>query len=65
MENEEGIIVGSKEKPCLVCGKPTKYIDIFSEAHFCSKECFDKFYEEWGGKFKEYVDGVKDGIYIN
>lgn len=40
------IMVGDTEVSCLICGAPTKYIEVFSEAHFCSDECVDKFYEQ-------------------
>lgn len=39
------IMVGNAEKICLMCGTPTKYIEVISEAHFCSDECVSKFYE--------------------
>lgn len=35
-------IIADKEKPCLICGKLTKNIDI-SEAMICSQECMNKF----------------------
>lgn len=47
------IMVGNTEKRCLMCGCPTKYIDVVSEAHFCSDECVDKFYEELSGSAEE------------
>lgn len=40
------IMVGDTEKGCLMCGAPTKYIEIVSEGCFCSDECVDKFYKE-------------------
>ena len=41
---EDDIMIGRTEQPCLNCGKPTKYIELTSEGHFCSDECVDEFY---------------------
>ncbi|MGL5329973.1 MAG: hypothetical protein ACRDD7_11940 [Peptostreptococcaceae bacterium] len=41
------IMVGKNEVGCLKCGTPSRYIDVFSEAHFCSEECLKAFDEEW------------------
>lgn len=41
---DRSILIGSEYKPCTMCKKPTRCIDIASEGHFCSKECMDKFY---------------------
>lgn len=41
----QGYIEG-KEQGCIVCGSLTPYIEICSEAHICSTECADTFYEE-------------------
>lgn len=35
----EGIMRGRSEKPCLICGSPTEFIEINYEAHLCSEEC--------------------------
>ena len=43
---KDGIMIGSNERGCLMCGTPTKYIEVVSEGHFCSDECVDRFYEE-------------------
>lgn len=40
---KNNIMIGTEEKGCLVCGSPTKYIEVCSEAHFCSDECVKKF----------------------
>lgn len=42
----DGFIRGEEEHPCLMCGEPTPFVDIYSEGHFCSDACCDKFYEE-------------------
>lgn len=43
-------------KPCFTCGKPSKLIDVCSEAHFCSKECMDEFYD-W---YEDVVNKAKE-----
>lgn len=43
---KNGIMIGTEEKGCLVCGTSTKYIEVCSEAHFCSDECVNKFYKQ-------------------
>lgn len=43
-------IESNEIKSCCICGKPTKWIEIYFEAPYCSKECLnieDKRYEEW------------------
>lgn len=43
-------IEASEPKPCTICGKPTKFIEICYESPYCSKECLeieDKRCEEW------------------
>lgn len=39
-------MIGTEGKDCLICGTPAKYIEVCSEAHFCSDECVDKFYKQ-------------------
>lgn len=43
---KNGIMIGTEECRCLTCGTPTKYIEVCSEAHFCSDECVAKFYKQ-------------------
>lgn len=43
---KNGVMIGTEEKACLTCGTPTRYIEVCSEAHFCSDECVDKFYKQ-------------------
>lgn len=40
----DGTIIEGDEKRCFICGKLTRYIEVFSERHFCSNECIEKFY---------------------
>ncbi len=42
---KNGIMLGKKECGCLMCQTPTKFIEICSEAHFCSDECVQAFNE--------------------
>lgn len=37
------LIKGKYEKPCIICGEKTVYIDFCSEGHICSTECEEKF----------------------
>ncbi len=50
---EGEIMIGDKYTTCLICKAPTKYIEIFTEAHFCSDECVDKFYEWYNREMKK------------
>jgi hypothetical protein len=45
---DNGHLVGSL-KPCLLCGEPTEFIEVCSEAHFCSEECENEFYKSMEG----------------
>lgn len=38
----EYMIISDNEEPCLICGKPTKNVDL-SHARICSEECLKKF----------------------
>lgn len=50
LENDEGIIKGKKPVPCTICKTPTVFIDLCSEAPFCSEECMHDFYVQlWEG----------------
>lgn len=44
---KNGIMLGSKSLRCLQCGEFTKFIEVCSEAHFCSDECVSKWYEHY------------------
>lgn len=50
------IIKGSKKVGCLVCGYPTEYIEVCSEAHMCSTECVDEFYKEYFSQLENMPD---------
>lgn len=45
VDEDGGVIRGRHAEPCCVCGQPTEYVEICSEAHFCSEECLNKFYD--------------------
>lgn len=52
VEEARNIIYGHKERPCIICGRMTRYIEINYEAHFCSEECLkemDKTYLSYLG----------------
>lgn len=42
---QDGLIRGDEEMPCLVCGEPTQFADICSEGRFCSDACRDSFHK--------------------
>lgn len=44
---KNNIMKGTKELCCLQCGKPTKFIEVCSEGHFCSDECVADWYKEY------------------
>lgn len=44
---KNSIMVGKNLKPCIYCGEPTEYIDVYSEGHVCSEECVDEWYERF------------------
>lgn len=46
------VMVTDKETKCLICGSPSKYVEVVSEGHFCSEECVDIFYKGWAQKFE-------------
>ena len=48
----DGLLISGKISICQ-CGKPTQYIDIYSESYFCSEECYNRFYDEWANKNDE------------
>lgn len=51
----DGLLISDKIGICQ-CGKPTQYIDIYSESYFCSEECYNRFYDEmneWANKNDE------------
>lgn len=46
---KSGVMVGTNKIGCLQCGEPTGFIEVCTEAHFCSEECvtaWDKYYYE-------------------
>ena len=65
------VMIGTEEQGCLICGTPTKYIEVCSEAHFCSDECVDKFYnqlseyDELRAEFEEEANRISDTYQIN
>ena len=47
LENDEGILKGKNPVPCAICGELTIFIDLCSEAPFCSEECLEEFYRQY------------------
>ena len=47
LSSKDGFILSEEEKPCLVCGKPTKQIEIHFECRICSGECCIKLCNEY------------------
>ena len=47
------VLVSSVRGKCLTCGKPTNFVEVVSEGHFCSDECLKTFYDKW----EEYYNG--------
>jgi len=41
---KNGIMVGDEERACMVCLRPTKFIEVCSEVNLCSDECVEAFY---------------------
>ena len=54
--NSEYIVDEKKELPCMVCGNPTHFIEIFFEGRICSKECQMKMDKD----YTEAVERTKD-----
>ena len=50
------ILVDKNKRPCLICGELTEYIDVCSEAHFCSDECTKAFYKQLAECVKAFYD---------
>jgi hypothetical protein len=42
---ENDILVSDKEEGCMVCRKPTRFIDVISEGYVCSPECKKEWYK--------------------
>lgn len=49
---KNSIMVGDEKIPCLTCGEETEFIDVFSEAHFCSEECLRVLDDEYNDYLK-------------
>lgn len=48
-------ILSKEERPCWVCGKPTKRIEINYEARICSDECEKVLEEEIEKRIKDLL----------
>lgn len=47
LQEDEGILKGKNPVPCAICGELTTFIDLCSEAPFCSDECLTEFYKKY------------------
>jgi hypothetical protein len=46
IEDKTGFYILTNDiQPCLICGKPSNRIDVYSEGRFCGEKCEKKFYE--------------------
>jgi len=54
LEEDEGILRGKNPVPCGICGELTIFIDLCSEAPFCSDECLTEFYTKYWDAEKKY-----------
>lgn len=43
---KDNVMVTDQEVGCLMCGRPTRYVEVISEAYFCSDECVKAFYRQ-------------------
>lgn len=48
-KEQDGIIHCASSLPCLICGKPTAFVEICSEGRFCSDKCLKEFYNKMKG----------------
>ncbi len=63
---DDTIIVGDA-KPCSMCGKPARCIDICSEGHFCSQQCLREFYNwfnEWANAPIDLPEEDEDPFWV-
>ena len=47
LANEDDMILGRNELPCVICDEPTRFVNICSEGRFCSEECLRKFWDDY------------------
>lgn len=53
VDEEDGIMRGHKISKCVVCGKPTQYIDIDFEVYVCSEECSKVYWDAYMNEIQE------------
>lgn len=56
---ETDYIIGEQEGLCINCKKPTRFVDIYSEAHICCENCEKEFYKkfhEWEKAAEEHFE---------
>lgn len=52
--NSEYLYDKDRELPCIICGRPTHFVEIFFEGRICSEKCqkeIDKDFVEWCKKY--------------
>lgn len=59
VDEEDCVIRSYRAEPCCICGEKTVYIEICSEAYFCSEECVDRFYEVFADRM-QYMEHVEE-----
>lgn len=52
----DSVLVGDKQIGCLQCGEPTEFVEVYTEAHFCSEECV----MEWDKYYYEMCEGMQN-----
>lgn len=57
-----GIMRAYHSDNCKECGKMTSFIDLYTEAFFCSDECLEKFYHDYHSANKAIVGDLPESI---
>lgn len=62
----EDVFLGSREEPCMHCGRLTQWIDLSFEAHICSEECSQAAWQEfiWASRASDAKMLVEPGEYV-
>ena len=52
-------LIGKQTGSCIICKKPTYFVDIYSEARICCEKCEKEFYKkfhEWEKAAEEHFE---------
>lgn len=62
----EDVFLGSREYPCMECGRPTPWVDLCFEAHLCSEECSQAAWHGflWASRASDAKILVEPGEYV-